>query len=182
MPVVPVVPAHALAPNFEVRAVTVADHAEIGALHDAVFGPGALTRAAYRVREGVPCHSDYCRATRDAARGHALIAFCRFTPISIGAQTRALMLGPVAVAAGYANQGHARRLIVEGLDAARAGGEPLVLLVGDLPYYGRLGFVAVTPGRIRMPGPVDPARLLAAELVAGALVAAAGLVRPRVSV
>jgi predicted N-acetyltransferase YhbS len=42
-----------------------------------------------------------------------------------------------------------------------------VLLVGDAPYYGPLGFEVIPTGQITLPGPVDPARLLAAELVPG---------------
>jgi predicted N-acetyltransferase YhbS len=48
-----------------------------------------------------------------------------------------------------------------------------------MPYYGRFGFVPVPPGQIRLPGPVDPARLLALELVAGALSDAVGLVQAK---
>ncbi len=146
--------------------VTPADFAGIGALHDIVFGPGALTRTAYRIREGLPYSTPFCRL---AAHGPRLMGFIRFAPILIGGQGRALMLGPLAVHPDYANQGHARRLIGEGLEAARASGIALVILVGDRPYYGRLGFVPVPTGQISMPGPVDLMRLLAYELVPGAL-------------
>lgn len=146
--------------------VTPADYANIGALHDVVFGPGALTRTAYRIREGLPRHTPFCRL---AAHGPRLMGFIRFAPILISGQGAALMLGPLAVHPDYANQGHARRLIGEGLDAARRSGVALVLLVGDRPYYGRLGFIPVPEGQIVMPGPVDPARLLAYELVANAV-------------
>ena len=156
--------------------VTPTDYTGIGALHDTVFGPGALTRTAYRIREGLAHHSPYCRL---AGHGPRLIGFIRFAPIQIGGQGRALMLGPLAVHADYANQGHARRLIGEGLEAARADGIALVILVGDRPYYGRLGFVPVPPGQITMPGPVDPARLLAYELQPGALARFAGAVTAR---
>jgi predicted N-acetyltransferase YhbS len=146
--------------------VTPRDYAGIGALHDVVFGPGALTRTAYRIREGLPYHTPFCRL---AAHGPRLMGFIRFAPIEIGGHGRALMLGPLAVHPDYANQGHARRLIGEGLEAARADGIALVILVGDRPYYGRLGFVPVSVGQVTMPGPVDPTRLLAYELEAGAL-------------
>ena len=46
-----------------------------------------------------------------------------------------------------------------------------------MPYYGRFGFKPVPPGQITLPGPVDPARLLALELVPGALAATTGMVR-----
>jgi len=48
--------------------------------------------------------------------------------------------------------------------------------VGDMPYYGRFGFVPIPPGQITLPGPVDPKRLLALELQPGALAGASGLV------
>jgi predicted N-acetyltransferase YhbS len=162
-----------IAQGVEVRAVTPADYPAIGALHDTVFGPGALTRTAYRIREGLPQQSPFCRA---AFAGDRLIAFIRFTPIQIGSDRRALMLGPLAVAAAYANRGHARRLIAEGLDAAGAAGVALVILVGDAPYYGRLGFVPVPVGQMSMPGPVDLARLLAYELQPNALANARGAI------
>lgn len=146
--------------------VTPADYAGIGALHDIVFGPGALTRTAYRIREGMAYHTRFCRL---AAHGPRLMGFVRFAPILIGGVDGALMLGPLAVHADYANQGHARRLIGEGLDAARRGGVKLVVLVGDRPYYGKLGFVPVPIGQMTMPGPVDYARLLAYELEAGTM-------------
>jgi predicted N-acetyltransferase YhbS len=52
----------------------------------------------------------------------------------------------------------------------------LVLLVGDTAYYGRFGFAPVPTGQIRLPGPVDPARLLAAELRLGTLATFRGLI------
>jgi predicted N-acetyltransferase YhbS len=52
-----------------------------------------------------------------------------------------------------------------------------VLLVGDMPYYGRFGFQPVPFGQITLPGPVDPARLLALELIPGSLADAAGQVK-----
>jgi predicted N-acetyltransferase YhbS len=51
------------------------------------------------------------------------------------------------------------------MQTARDAGEALVVLVGDEPYYGRLGFQRIPRGQITMPGPVDPDRLLAAGLV-----------------
>ena len=64
--------------------------------------------------------------------------------------------------------------MVKSLDAARKAGHRLVLLVGDAPYYERLGFRAVPQGQLIMPGPVDPERLLCCELRDGALAAAKG--------
>ena len=62
---------------------------------------------------------------------------------------------------------------------AKHDGLRLAVLVGDEPYYARFGFKRVAPGAITLPGPVDPARLLAAELEPGAGERYRGLVAAR---
>jgi len=103
----------------------------------------------------------------------------RFTPITIGGANGALLLGPLAVDPDFAGQGFGKRLIAEAIAAAKATGMKLVVLVGDEPYYGRFGFSPIPPGQIVLPGPVDPHRLLAAELQAGVLPAYNGLIAPQ---
>lgn len=162
-----------MSPNVASRSVTAADLPAIARLHARVFGPGRFTRTAYRVREGTPAISSYCRA---AYLGEQLIAAVRFTPITIGGTPGAILLGPLAVDPEFAGQGFGRRLVAEAMDAAKSDGVRLVLLVGDEPYYGRFGYRLVPIGQIVMPGPVDAHRLLAAELVPGALAEMHGLV------
>jgi predicted N-acetyltransferase YhbS len=148
------------------RPAVQADIPIVSELSARVFGPGRFVRTAYRVREGTPDVSAFCRVAELDGR---IIAAIRMTEIAIGGRGEALMLGPLAVDPMFAGQGYGRRLIAESMDAARSAGRELVLLVGDMPYYGRFGFVPVPRGQIVLPGPVDPARLLAAELTAGAL-------------
>lgn len=156
------------------RAATPDDIGAIALLNAEAFGPGRFARTAYRVREGMPPVSAFCKVcvTEDGR----IIAAVRFTPIRIGGHDAALLLGPLAVAPSHANQGYGRQLIALGLEQAKADGIGLVLLVGDEPYYGRLGFQRVPYGQITLPGPVDPGRLLAAELRPGALAEARGRV------
>lgn len=162
------------APNpVTTRSAVQADMPAISELSARVFGPGRFVRTAYRVREGTPDVSAFCRV---ALLGDRIIAAIRMTEIAIGGRDGALLLGPLAVDPEFANLGYGRRLIAESMEAARAAGRELVLLVGDMPYYGRLGFVAVPPGQIALPGPVNPARLLALELKDGALAAFRGVV------
>lgn len=148
------------------RLVAAGDLDRISALHAKVFGPGRFARTAYRVREGHGLRSPFCRAAFD---GDRLVAALRLTEITIGGRGGALLLGPLAVDPSRTGQGHGRRLIAEATADARSRGQRLIVLVGDLPYYGRFGFKPVPPGQIVFPGPVDPARILAAELVDGAL-------------
>lgn len=160
-------------PPLSTRPVAAGDMPAILDLQARVFGPGRFVRTAYRIREGLAPFSRFCRA---GFSGDRLIAAVRFTPVTVGGKPGALLLGPLAVDPAFANLGYGRRLVAEGLDAARAAGEALVLLVGDEPYYSRLGFVRVPMGQIALPGPVDPARLLAAELIPDALAGYRGLV------
>jgi predicted N-acetyltransferase YhbS len=156
-----------------IRPVAPDDAAAISVLHGRAFGPGRFARTAYRVREGTPFSSPFCRV---CTLDHAIVAAVRFTMITIGGRGDALLLGPLAVDPTFANQGYGRALVAQALQDARAAGIELVLLVGDEPYYGRLGFVRVPRGQVTLPGPVDPDRLLAAELKSGSLAAAAGAV------
>lgn len=155
------------------RHVTVADIPAISRLHQIVFGPGRFARSAYRVREGKGSHSRFCRL---AQLGGRIIAALRLTPVSIGNETGAVLLGPIAVDPEFAGKGFGRQLITEALDDMRASGISLVVLVGDEPYYGRLGFKPVAAGQISFPGPVNPARILACELSEGALARFRGVV------
>jgi predicted N-acetyltransferase YhbS len=87
------------------------------------------------------------------------------------------LLGPLAVDPRRANQGIGVRLITEALSAAKADGLALVILVGDMSYYARFGFKPVPEDQMSLPGPYDPARLLACELIDGATAAYRGPVR-----
>jgi predicted N-acetyltransferase YhbS len=150
------------------------DDLAIEKLYERTFGPGRFARSAYRLREGVP----HKRSLSFTARiGTLLVGSVRLTPIRIG-KTPALLLGPLTVEPPFREHGIGKALIEASLDAARAAGDKIILLVGDEPYYGRLGFQKVPRGKVKLPGPVDPARVLVAELVAGAFDGVEGLMRP----
>lgn len=148
------------------RAVKPADLPAISRLHAEVFGPGRFTRSAYRVREGRGLMSRFCRV---ASIDGKMVAALRITEIDIGGQGGAALLGPLAVHPDYRGQGYGRQLAREALEEMQAAGLRLVILVGDEPYYGKLGFKLVPPGQIKFPGPVNPQRILANELIAGEL-------------
>jgi predicted N-acetyltransferase YhbS len=150
-----------------------ADGPTIEALHRAAFGPGAYARAAFRVREEAPHDPALSFVTE---LDGVMIASVRLTPIDVGG-AEGLLLGPLVVDPPYKNRGYGKALLALSVEAARTKGETFVLLVGDEPYYGPFGFRRVPPGKVTMPGPVDPARLLVAELVEGAAAALEGRVR-----
>jgi len=152
-----------------------ADDAEpIERLHERTFGPGRYARTAFRIREG----RGHLLALSFTARiGSLLVGSLRLTPICIG-ETPALLLGPLTVEPPFRSRGIGGTLIKRALDDAKKQGHKLVVLVGDEPFYGKVGFTQIPKGQVKMPGPVDPARLLVAELVPGAFNGVSGLIRP----
>jgi predicted N-acetyltransferase YhbS len=152
-----------------------AHDSEIEAINAEAFGPGRFVRAAYRIREGGP----HDRALSFVALyGGVVVGSVRMTHVVIGT-TPALLLGPLAVRPEWKSKGIGRALMRMTMEAARVARHKLVVLVGDEPYYGPFGFRKVTPGKIAMPAPVDPNRLLACELEPRALEKVAGAVRHR---
>jgi predicted N-acetyltransferase YhbS len=150
------------------------DAQAIERLYERTFGPGRFVLSAYRIRE----HVDHLLELSFTARiGTLLVGSVRQLPIVVG-ETRALLLGPLTVEPPFRSHGVGRALLERALGDARAKGHRLVLLVGDVAYYGRVGFKVVPEGRATMPGPVDYSRLLVAELVDGAFDGVSGAVRP----
>lgn len=144
----------------------------IEAINAEAFGPGRFTRAAYRIREGGP----HERALSFVAtRKDEVIASIRLTRIAAGSG-RGLLLGPLTVRPDFKNLGIGRKLLAIAMNAAAKAGAGVVILVGDAPYYGPLGFSRIDYGQLAMPRPVDPERLLAAEIVPGALALMQGMV------
>jgi predicted N-acetyltransferase YhbS len=153
---------------------TEADAVAIDRLHERTFGPGRYARSAYRIREG---RGHVLDLSFTARIGTLLVGSLRLTPICIG-ETPALLLGPLTVEPPFRTRGVGSALITRALKEAQAKDHKLVVLVGDEPFYAKTGFRCIPKGRVKMPGPVDPARLLVAELAPGAFDGVAGLIRP----
>jgi predicted N-acetyltransferase YhbS len=153
---------------------TPGDALAIERLHERTFGPGRHARTAYRIREGIGHRLDLSFTARI---GTLLVGSVRLTPVRIG-ETKALLLGPLTIEPPFRERGIGLALIERALGEAKAHGDRLVVLVGDEPYYARAGFKRIPKGRARMSGPVDPRRLLVAELAEGAFEGVSGPIRP----
>jgi predicted N-acetyltransferase YhbS len=150
------------------------DETAIERLHERTFGPGRYARTAFRIREGV---THLLELSFTARIGTLLVGSVRLSPVRIG-ETKGMLLGPLTVEPPFRGRGIAKALIARALEEAKKKGEKLVVLVGDEPYYGPLGFKRIPKGRASMPGPVDPARLLVAELAANAFENVSGAIKP----
>ena len=136
-----------------------ADVTAANALILKAFGPGRFAKSAERLREGkspiktlslvAKCGPDLvgCVQTWDID----LVPFREDAP-------KLCFLGPVAVEDTYRTLGIGAKLISAVLKGAEAQAYDAVVLVGDLAYFSRFGFVQ--SHALIMPGPVDPNRIL----------------------
>lgn len=161
--------------SFVLSPLLPSDHDAVEHLLDLSFGPQRRTKTSYRLREGNTAAAGLSYVIRDPEVGIA--GAISYWPLAVGARgSKALLLGPLAVHPLRQNIGIGKALMNQTLDMAKSAGHKLVLLVGDAPYYARVGFAQVPEGQLLLPGPVDPKRLLFLELVEGALQDAQGLV------
>lgn len=135
---------------------TPADEIAVEALLDHAFGPGRFVKVSERVREFAEFRPDmsFC-----AWEGERLVGSVRMWKVHVGG-TPAIFLGPLAVEADARKHGTGAHLVAAACDAAEAAGYPIVLLVGDEPYFSRVGFAAAPAREVRLPGPVDQRRVL----------------------
>ena len=140
-----------LAPLPHIAEETPADAAVVEALVLAAFGPGRFAKTAERLREGASVAAGFVARENGVGVGSV-----RLWPITIGGAA-ALFLGPIAVGAQGRRGGLGAGLVQACLAWGGERGQG-VLLVGDPPYFGRFGFEAALG--VRLPGPVDPRRIL----------------------
>jgi predicted N-acetyltransferase YhbS len=137
---------------------------EDGPLVDALiaraFGPGRFTKVSERVREFAAFAPELSVCAWSDGR---LLGCARMWRIRVG-ETPAAFLGPFAVEQGERNAGFGARLIARACEAAQVAGETHVVLVGDEPYFSRVGFSTAAGRQVIMPGPVDQRRVLVRAL------------------
>jgi putative acetyltransferase len=91
-----------------------------------------------------------------AERDGKLAGHIIFTDCSVAARPeRAVLLGPLAVAAQLQKSGIGSALIREGLRRLKAEGAAQVFVLGDPAYYGRFGFAANRTVVMPHPLPVE---------------------------
>lgn len=160
---------------FRVLPETQDDSFEVEMLLDLAFAPGRTALSSYQLREGVAEIAELSTIVRDEY--DSVVGAIRYWPVRIGeAGDSALLLGPIAIHPTRQGEGLGALLIMESLERARDMGWRRVVLVGDEPYYRRFGFTREMALALDFPKPVNLKRLLAKELVEGAMQAVSGMV------
>ncbi|HWA01079.1 MAG TPA: N-acetyltransferase [Caulobacterales bacterium] len=151
------------------------EHASgVAAMLDRAFGPGRFAKTSERVRErGAVFEPSLSRVAVDD--DGAVLGCCRIWRVRVG-EAGLYFLGPLAVDPDAQHHGLGAALTRDALTACRIVGGAGVLLVGAAAFFRPLGFSVAPAGRVTLPGPVDPARLLWIELRPGGLDKVAGAV------
>ena len=140
------------------------EHARaVEVLVDRAFGPGRFAKSSERLREGNRKLDDCSFVALLEGR---VIGSVRLWPVMVGG-TSVAFLGPLAVDADERSHGLGQALVETACEAAAKAGWRAVLLVGDAPYFSRVGFSAEPAARATMPGPADQRRVLVKALVEG---------------
>ena len=130
-------------------------HAQpIEALLTRAFGPGRFAKVSERVREFADFAPELSFCALD---GEQVVGVVRMWRVNVADQP-IVFLGPLAVEEGERKLGLGARLVERACAAAEAAGEAAVVLVGDMPFFGRVGFSVASD--VILPGPVDPERVL----------------------
>ena len=161
---------------FEIAAELAADVPAREALLDRAMGPGRKRKSSEKLRRGRRPSEGLAFVARDASG--ALVGTVRLWDVRLGEGGKAaLLLGPLAADPSLKGAGIGSALMRHAVTEAARLGHRAILLVGDAPYYGRFGFSATKTGQLSMPGPYERHRLLALELVPGALDGAHGTLK-----
>jgi putative acetyltransferase len=108
--------------------------------------------------------------------GGEVVGHVAFSPATAASGAVGAGLAPVAVAEAYRRQGIAAALVRAGLEACRNGGFGWAVVLGGPAYYARFGFRPAEEFGLVDEYGGGPA-FQALELVPGALIRGAGLVR-----
>ena len=135
------------------------DNAEINILYANSFGPGRYVKSAFRYREK---YDHILGISQVLICQNKLIGSVRFWNILVN-NKNSLLLGPIVMHRDYRGQGFGKRLLKDSILNCKNLGHNLIILVGDLSYYSKIGFKRIGQKKILFEGPVNYERVLYIE-------------------
>ncbi|MHB2263915.1 GNAT family N-acetyltransferase [Aliihoeflea sp. PC F10.4] len=160
------------AAGFSIALEASADIVARDALLDRAMGSRWKKKSSEKLRRGRLPAEGLAFVARDDTG--FVIGTVRLWNVAAGGRP-ALLLGPLAVDPDVKSAGIGSALMRHAIGEAHRLGHGAIILVGDPAYYERFGFTAKPTGTLAMPGPYERHRLLALELIPGALKGAAGV-------
>jgi putative acetyltransferase len=159
---------------MRIRPEAQADSAAVRSVNEAAFETPAeadLVEALHR--------KDMSLVSLVAEDDGRIVGHILFSPVSLAEHANLNLMGlaPMAVAPDYQRKGIGSALVREGLACCKDLGCRAVVVVGHAKYYPRFGFVPADRYALRCEYEVPADVFMVAELEAGALNGASGLVR-----
>jgi putative acetyltransferase len=122
----------------EIRESTGADAALIESLYLQAFPEEDLVPLVHSLLRDEAIRLSLVTTIGKEVVGHVMFTHCRIDEND----TKAALLGPLAVKPAHQRQGIGSAIVNEGLRRLKEAGVTMVLVLGDPAYYGRLGFTA----------------------------------------
>ena len=144
----------------EIRLERSDDANEIDNLHSVTFGPGRYTKSAYRYREKREHLIDISFVLIDQ---NQIIGSVRYWEILVN-NAPALLLGPIVIHPDYRGCGYGVKLIDYSVNKCNGANHNIIILIGDLSYYSKIGFKRMLGKKIVFEGPVNNDRVLYREI------------------
>jgi putative acetyltransferase len=159
---------------MRIRPETEADGAAVRAVNEAAFETPAEADLVDALRRRDVSLVSLVAEAEGGVVGHIL-----FSPVTMvgHAHLKLMGLAPMAVAPAHQRKGVGSALVRQGLSRCRDLGYRAVVVVGHATYYPRFGFVPAHLHGLRCEYDVPPDVFMVAELEAGALGGASGVVR-----
>ena len=153
--------------TFEIRSERAADAEAVSTVNAAAFGRPDEARLVERLREHAQLYLGLVALADGTVVGHIL-----FTPVTLHcyqAPYTVIALAPMAVLPAWQHRGIGSALVRDGLEACRAAGQDVVVVVGHPAFYPRFGFVPARPLGLMSEPPYPDEAFMVAELTPGAL-------------
>ncbi|WP_017586525.1 GNAT family N-acetyltransferase [Nocardiopsis ganjiahuensis] len=147
---------------WSTRPETSADTTAVHAINSAAFETPSEADLVDALRTDPAAWIDGLSIVTEAADG-ALVGHVLFTRCHVDGHA-ALALAPCAVLPEFQRTGAGSAAIRTGLEAARAKGENLVLVLGHADYYPRFGFTPASGFGVRAPFEVPDEAMMALSL------------------
>ena len=139
------------------------DHIEVERLLDLVFTPKRTLLSSYQLRNSANKVNNLSYVIKDYSK--KVVGSIRFWNIQVDSHSsRGLLLGPLAVHPIYQGEGLGEKLVLQGIDQARADKWNWIVLVGEVGYYSKFGFSENTTDGISIGDGFDNQRLLGQDI------------------
>jgi putative acetyltransferase len=138
-----------------IRTEQTAEYAVVEKIHESAFAGTHEANVVRAIRQSAGYRPEWSLVAEDSGTiaGHVLFSYIGLQD-DAGNVRRVVVLAPLAVLPQSQRRGVGSALVRHGIELLESQSEPLIILRGDLAYYGRFGFQPSVELRIHAPFPI----------------------------